>query len=516
MAKLLTEVFNIKNGKLRKQDGTEIPIAYIDSQTSENTYQYKDEIKKFGAKWLKSINTWGWFTNNNPEVYHQFIEPCLKYLMSVEQNPNNESRDIISIIDELLKEISSGSAAETFDSTVNGGGNVNDIKAKLEEFKRELMSIMSDAEFKEKMLPIIKFRNAQGHQFSLINAILVIMQDPKATMVKSKSRWGAVNRMVKPNAPRITLWLPYGGKSLSKEEKAAITRQFLTSRGVSTVKELTPGDKEELDIQLKPKDGLMFKLAPNFYDIRFTDQMEGKDDLVGSNDIDLPWYDDKGEVTETTVQYCEALLNVIRNSGVQVRFVKDLGGARGVSKSGVIEVLQDAPQNSGLFNTLAHEFAHEMLHQRYLQKDKDNPNGYATYFVGTSQGRGAVEQQAELCAWIVLRNFGFDMPTNINYVGMWGMDDKAAPYVFDSVAGVATRMITDINKQVDNTVTESVEDGSVITGLEVAEMVGCEDVYLQNKKANQEDEQSRIAFRESFEKVLNQLNNRNQAQPFRL
>ena len=34
------------------------------------------------------------------------------------------------------------------------------------------------------------------------------------------------------------------------------------------------------------------------------------------------------------------------------------------------------------------------------------------------------------CAWIVMRSFGYDMQTNINYVGIWGLNqDNAVKYL---------------------------------------------------------------------------------------
>lgn len=456
MKRLLTEVFNLKNGTYKKKDGEVVPIVYIDPETSENTYQYKDEIKKYRALWFKPLKTWAWYPNNDPNFYRKYIQPCLEFLTSVEQNPNNEVRNVIAIIDKLISEIDNGNVGDSDDgdgeTTVEYGSDsfdVSAVKNKLEAFKRELTSIMSDEEFKAKMLPIIKFRNAQGHQYSLTNAILILIQDPKATLVKSKGNWGKMNRLVKLNAPRIALWVPYGGTPLSKYQKAAITQRFLDSRGKSSTKELTPGDKEELAVQLKPRPQ-GYKLQPCFYDVRFTEQMEGKEDIVGNgNADDIQWYDDSGDETQETAKYCDAIISIIQDRGIKVGYVDDMGGARGVSKSGAIDVLKDTPKNVGLFNTLVHEYAHELLHQSYIKNSNDDPNGYGQYFIGKAEGRAAVERQAELTAWIVLRNFGFDMPTNINYVGLWGMDEKNCTKVFDQVANVSTAIIKDIYSKLD-------------------------------------------------------------------
>ena len=37
-----------------------------------------------------------------------------------------------------------------------------------------------------------------------------------------------------------------------------------------------------------------------------------------------------------------------------------------------------------------------------------------------------------------MKGFGYDMPTNINYVGIWGLNQDNAVKVFDSVSKVAT------------------------------------------------------------------------------
>lgn len=505
--KLLTEVFNIKNGAFKKKDGSTIQIAYIDPKSSENTFAIKDELKKFGANWMPTIKVWGWFLGNNPQqVYQMQIKPCLEYLTSIEQNPNNEVRNVINIIDKLIQELNG--EVGTVAATEKPAFSDNEIRAKLQQFKEELINIVSDEEFKAKMLPIIKFRQAQGHSYSFANALLFYIQDPESTMIKSKTAWAKMNRTVNADAPALWGWVGKEHHKLTPEEKQAKIDEYLKFLGLTNVNELNPGQKEELAVILKPIDKAKgFKIVPCFYDVRFTTQMEGKEDLVGSRNIDLPWYDDKGEVTEKTEELCNAILEVIADSGVKVSSVTDLGGARGVSKSGSIEYLSDAAKNSGLFNTLCHEFAHEMLHQTYLKKNNENPNGYSEFFIGTSQGRAKVEQQAELCAWIVCRNFGYDMPTNINYVGIWGMDEKAAPYVFDTVAKAATRIIQDIGKKLDNKITESkIYMLNEITGIEVAKLVGCEDAYIEGKKETENDELKRSQFQESFNRWLDNLN----------
>lgn len=465
---IITESFNIKNGDFKKKDGSTVKIAYIDPYTSTNTYQYKDTIKnKFGGMWLNQLKTWGWFLNNNPEaVYQTKIKPCLEWL----DQQINDNRDIVGMIDKLIQEVGSNPTCT----------NKEEIQNKLAQFKEELINTVSDDEFKQMMSPIIKFKQAQGHQFSLLNAILVYVQDPEATLVKSKGNWKKFNKEVEDGAPAIWLWIPTNFTKYTAEEKEEITQNFLKRNKVANVKDLHPGQQEKLKVQLSGTNPRSFEIGPYFYDIRFTTQIPGTEDMVGSNKHDIQWFDDSGEETNETKLYFNALLELVKSSGVKVDYVQSLGGARGVSKSGSIDLLSNQKINTGLINTLVHEFAHELLHQKYL---KNNNKELSEYFVGTSEGRGKVEQQAELCAWIVMKNFGYDMPTNINYVGIWGLDQSNAAEVFDSVANVAQYIVKGIDKNL-NLMSESriLKESISITGRDVANMLGLGKLYDKSKQ----------------------------------
>ena len=111
-----------------------------------------------------------------------------------------------------------------------------------------------------------------------------------------------------------------------------------------------------------------------------------------------------------------------------------------------------------------------------------------------------IEQQAEISAWIVMRNFGYDMQTAKNYVACWGGDDKTAAYAFDTVAKVATRIIKGMNENMA-TVNESIGTGGQITGLDIAKMVGMEDTYMRGKQ----DEKQGVTNR--FNAMLERIEN---------
>jgi hypothetical protein len=288
--------------------------------------------------------------------------------------------------------------------------------------------------------------------------------------------------MVKEGSPVIYLWTPYGMEPLSKEEKEEKTLRFLALNNVRKVEELTPGQKEELDVILSGTKPKGFDLKPNYYDHRFTEPINGKEDLAPKvNMDDIEWFDNKTEATEKTIALYDAAIESIKSVGINVNYVEDLGGARGVSKSGTIDVLKSNTKNIGDFSTLVHEFSHELLHQKYL-KNKDSGN-FGEFFVGTQQGRAQVEQQAELSAWIICQYFGYEMPTSVNYMGCWGMDEKSASKVFDTVAGTSTRIIDMIATNMKNTLQEGFEtNGSIITGEKLADMLGLGKLYRKSKE----------------------------------
>lgn len=479
---LLTETFDYQIGTIKTKNGNNMRVAYIDANRSQSTYDLRKKIQEFGAKWYGPTKWWYWVLGNDPEgVIRNQVQPCMEFLSTKEDMGGGPKRDIVASIDKLIAKVKGAKMPNT------GGANTkDDIISKLEGFKADLVRITSDDEFKAKMGPLIKFRNANNYQYSLINTILILIQDPKAKLVKAGGAWrDYYGRKIKPGSKAIMMWIPKGEKSRDEEEKIRITNEFLAKKKVKSVKELSAPDKERLDKYLNKTVPQYFDLAPYWYDYRFTEQMEGTEDVLGNPGDDIQWFDDSGEETPELVRHIDALIEVIQERGIQFNFVDNLGGARGVSKSGSIDVLRNQPKNAGMFNTITHEFAHEILHQKYL-KSKDEE--MKDYFVGTEEGRGKVEQQAELCAWIVLRSFGYDMQTNINYVGIWGLNQDNAVRVFDSVSNVATFISKQIIQKEKGEETEMFEskkyikENNIPSGEEIAQMVGCGKVYQRAKQ----------------------------------
>lgn len=529
----LLETYNISISKIKKQDGTTVNYAYIDpAKSTDNTMNIKDGIKQYGANWNKAYGVWGWYLSPDPAKLQAQLEkmvyPAIEYLNSQETTPEGqdprtadqmkqEFQELLSQIDEtlntpILKPVEH--TAPLMDERT--------LKSKLEQFKEELVNAMTNEEFLQKLEPIIKFRNAQGHQLSFLNALLIWIQNPQAKLVKARSTWAEIyNRNVKPDAKALAVWYPVTinrdrnvSRSDIKRKVDLETANFLKSIGKTSEAELTPGEKDKLRViqnsaRQSSSGGMkVFRFRYCYYDVSDTVQIEGKDDVVGSMQglDDIEWTDNTSEPTELTVNIYDAMCQIIQEAGIKLNYVNDLGGAMGVSKSGTIDVLSNSNKNAGAASTLIHEFSHELLHQKYLKSVQEGKGEWAKYFIGTQQGRGVVEQQAELCAYLVLRFFNIKLTQNINYIAIWGADANKACIVFDTVASVANDIASAIAKKLNmTTLNEDGSENQFITGLDVAELLGQDAVNVYNNSKQQMFNTIRESFNRYYERISGPL-----------
>ena len=442
------------------------------------------------------------------------MKPAVEFLTNKEKQDPDNPRDVIQVLDSILKQLDTSDTEEEVEASGNVYMSQSEVKNKVWQFKKDLVTATSSEEFMQMMEPIIKFRQAQGYQYSFKNSILIWVQDPNATMVKSAKDWERMNREVIPGAVAIGLFIPKGGQRAykGKAERESVKARFLQQHNAESEEDLTPGEQEKLRHLLASNDTpTSFSLGFYFYDIKSTRQIEGKEEIVSDkNSSDVDWFNDKGNETMAVKEKIEAILEVIRDAGIQTQTTRELGGALGVSKGGHIEFLDTAKMNSNFLNTLAHEFAHEILHQNYL---KDNNPEFSSYYIGRGTGaKGPIEQQAEITAWAVCKFYGYDIKESINYVGIWGGDTKNAVKAFDMVANAINLIINKMNAKIQakrQQLSESIHRNNKdmlqeinLTGLDVAKMIGAEDVYRQSEQENEELKES---VKNDFFSLLNRM-----------
>lgn len=415
-----------------------------------------------------------------------------------ENDVDLESSEIVNELDELIENLE-------FDRTK--------IKEKLISFKQDLMNCLTVKELQIKLEPIIKKRNhlsnVLGDNYSFANTILIMIQDPEATYVLPKSKWFKWGRGVVEPAPRIWLWVPRKRSSLQGDEKEQIIYDYLKSKGVKSVKDLKPSEQIELNELLRYNKTKEFKLTPDFYDIRFTKVRNGQRDhftehlnqvLNGennqntiNNDAQLnnngeyighegAWFDDFTQESVKTKKIYEALYKAVSDEGIKIRFVNSLNGARGVSRNGIIDLLTNQPINAGFVGDFAHEFAHEILHQKFLSTRNEELRDF--YLNSGANTRAMREQQAELCAWMVLKTYGLYYKTNEVYLKNWGLNENTIVEIFDNMSNTASYIIEKINQnlgKIKNNMTESVKlnESLAPSGFEIAQMLGVGDLYMK-------------------------------------
>ncbi len=350
------------------------------------------------------------------------------------------------------------------------------------------------------------FKNAQGHQYSFTNTILIWIQNPDARMVKSEINWAKFNRTIVDKTKRMIVRSPARNalQKYSKEQEQEIIKKFVQSVNKRSYDELSAGEKERLSVILR---GRMVRREFEFtpvYDVSNTAQMEGKENLIGDIEkkSEIKWFEDNMLSDEVRPIYT-ALMKFSEENGIEVNLEDDLGGARGSSRGGKIRLLRNEGNDVGITKTLAHEISHELLHQNYL---KNRNSKYAQYFVGKQEGRNLVEQQAELSAWMVMASYGFDLKTtSLNYVAIWGADKEAMIRVFDTVTGVVNMLLDYINGHLNQSVSETegipanVRPARHVTPMDVANTLGVSGEYKQVLN------QAKTGLNESFYSLLKKI-----------
>lgn len=502
MKNKINEAFVISKGRDEKGNA----IAFLDPQKAENkdTFKYKDIFKGRGARWNGNGKYWYWFLGKTEDqwrnVFDKMIKPALKDAHQAQDASTEESEtSLISSLDAIISDVESATTSSNPEETLTPEDQKK-IKNRLSGFKETLVNLDDDEEFKKTMQAITAFKNAQGHPYSFTNTILIWIQNQNASHVMSKVRWSKYNRTVNKDAKAMYVRSPSKNamRPYSKIEKEKITADFVKNVGKQNYSDLNVGERDRLGVMLRGRfSGRDFDFTP-VYDIIDTTPIEGKEDYAKdlNKKKDIKWFEDNMLSDEVKPVY-NALMNFAEKNNISINLVDDLGGSRGVSKGGAIDLLKSEGNDVGVTKTLAHEITHEILHQKYVQSK--NPE-LRKYFIGRTEGRDLIEQQAELSAWMILASYGFDLKTtSLNYAAIWGADKDQMVRVFDMVSGVVNYMLDFINKEISTNQNLAETEGNItpathVTPLDVAKVLGVESDYQEELKKDQ--------MIESFYKLL--------------
>ena len=462
---LLREYYELAaNELLKTKNGKGFKLVYVDPNLStDNTFNNKELMKKYGMEYLpynryirnvKGVpQAWGWiiWDGSEQEVYpliKKFAEEIGSQETPPEGGNNRTIEQVLASIEQLKDIIMQAQASDQV--RIDGNG----IIANAEEFKKKLAQGVGSRETMEALAELTRFRiemsKHRGHQLSLLNTILIFLQKGNATDVRSKGEWREMGYTPKPDAKPIVLAMPASFKKLFGAQYDEVVRRFLEKEGVKAISELTPSQKRRLDRETKypdPQGGFKEYIA---YDISDLIKGEGAEEFPENN---FKWYDADSDETNKERILINACIEFGKSIGVKsYEFVPvdTMGGSRGsASISGKVKIVDDK-KNHGLLSTVIHETAHQIMHWEVVSTT--NPT-LKKFYRGGSMLRGTdiIEQEAELCAWIVLSGFGYEnQQEHFNYLANWGMNVNNCASVFDSIMKVADFMYEGIMKQLNN------------------------------------------------------------------
>ncbi len=226
------------------------------------------------------------------------------------------------------------------------------------------------------------------HKYSFSNIMLIVSQRPEASQVAGFHTWRKLGRTVKRGEKGIAIFAP----------------MKLKPRGDQTYQD--PDDHA-------PQ--LFFRVVYVF-DIS---QTEGEP---------LP---EPARVSGDPGDHLGSLLIAARSAGITVEFSQDLGGADGCSKGGSILLRAGMPP-AEQFSVLAHEWAHEILHQ-----NKDAPRPSKT----------VRETEAEAVAFVVSQAIGLVTgPAASDYIRLYNGDTETLTTSLDRIQRAACVIIEAIEE----------------------------------------------------------------------
>ncbi len=225
------------------------------------------------------------------------------------------------------------------------------------------------------------------HNYSFGNCMLIARQMPEATHVAGFRRWLELGRYVRKGETGVGILAPLVYRKRDEDH--------------------APSDEDGPSIR-------GFKVV-HVFDIS---QTEG-DDLPQLARI-------QGEPDELL----QALVALIRSSGIELKEEALPNGTQGVSRKGEIAVAEGLPP-AELCAVLAHELAHEWMHDKEQRQQLN---------------KTVRETEAEAVAYVVCRAFGLNCRARCSdYIQLYDGDQATLAQSLERVQQTATRIIASLS-----------------------------------------------------------------------
>lgn len=267
---------------------------------------------------------------------------------------------------------------------VNNNENANKAMVLADQALADLAEQL-DRGHSEALSAYLKFLGRFWH-YSALNCLLLQTQRPNAIHFASYAKWQELGRQVRRGERGLAIMAPVTyRRKVGRDEPEGETEE---NRGVVTG----------------------FRTVHVFAE----DQTDGPD---------LPTI---GRVTGNPGEKLQVLRDLVAERGIELAYSDDLGGARGASYGGRVELIPGM-EPAEEFATLVHEVAHELLHrdERRVQT--------------TVQVR---EVEAEAVAFVVTTAVGLTNGTaSADYLGLYGGDAKLLAQSLSHIQRVAAEIL---------------------------------------------------------------------------
>lgn len=223
------------------------------------------------------------------------------------------------------------------------------------------------------------------HNYSWGNIFLILSQKPDASRVAGFNTWRKFSRFVKKGEKGIVIIAPMLIKP--KEDAGGEEKKLLRFKGVY-VFDVSQTDGEPL---------------PEFA-------------RVGGNPNG----------------HTDRLKTLVTTQGITLEYAPTLGGAKGLSHGGRIELLSDMPAAEE-FAVLTHELAHEMLHKGDRRKDTS---------------KTVRETEAEAVAFVVSQAIGLETGTHAaDYIQLYAGDKATLAASLELIQKTAAEIIAAVTHE---------------------------------------------------------------------
>lgn len=263
----------------------------------------------------------------------------------------------------------------------------------VEELEKQAWGILDDlskvSTVDQLLLELRKYSGTLG-DYSAFNSMLIGLQDPKATIVRSKTEWGYFGRELKEDAKSMNVLFPIG---IPPKEMPGKMKKFIEEKRNEG---LDDDAITELVAEKLRRSGNGFAHyfgTGDVYDISQTNAIPGKEtpieDVVSAREL---YKTLKGIAQEHYTVEEDIIFNGAR-------------GYTGHSGEGQRIVVMKIPgEDVNVLHTLIHEMSHARL--EHLYRD--------------DLMRGQAESEAELSTYLVGSHFGFDFKDDsAAYIKSW-------------------------------------------------------------------------------------------------